>query len=433
MSERPSVSVPDAGGRVTLRRDVGVFAGLTGWEYFPVAFAGRLPFAMMIVGLLTLIASVRGSVAEAGLVAAFAGVGTAACGPGIGSLADRVGQRRVLLAVSGISVLAGGALLGAVAAGAPLWVLVPIAVVLGGTTPQVAPFSRARLVGVAARAGTPERRARATSLVMSYESIADESSFVLGPVLVGLLTALIHPAAPLIVSMVLTLTVVVGFALHRTGSAVVTHAPGAPTASGQAVRDSTLALLLRPRILVLVTAMLLVGGVFGSTLTALTEFMRERDTVGASGIVYGAMSAGAIVVALIVAALPARFTLPARWLLFAVIGLAGAGVMVLSGSIPAIVVGLALAGCGIGAVLVTLFSLGAAEAPAGRTTTVLTALQSTLVVGQALVTAACGVLVEATDAAAGFAVTAGLALGLIALAGVRLCAGFRSRTPGSTA
>ncbi|MGN6501274.1 MAG: MFS transporter [Pseudolysinimonas sp.] len=425
MSERPPVSVPDAGGRVTLRRDVGVFAGLTGWGYFPVAFAGRLPFAMMIVGLLTLIASVRGSVAEAGLVAAFAGVGTAACGPGIGSLADRVGQRRVLLLVSGVSVLAGGGLLGAVAAGAPLPVLVLIAVVLGGTTPQVAPFSRARLVGVAARAGTPERRARATSLVMSYESIADESSFVLGPVLVGLLTALIHPAAPLVVSMALTLTVVVGFALHRTGAAVATHAHGARTASGPA-RESTLALLLRPRILILVVAMLLVGGVFGSTLTALTEFMRERGAVGASGIVYGAMSAGAIVVALIVAALPARFTLPARWLLFAVIGLVGAGVMVLSGSVPAIVAGLALAGCGIGAVLVTLFSLGAAEAPGGRTTTVLTALQSTLVVGQALVTAACGALVEVTDAAAGFAVTAGLTAGLIVLAATRV-RGFSAR------
>ncbi|HTL40107.1 MAG TPA: MFS transporter [Pseudolysinimonas sp.] len=436
MSERPPVSVPDAGGRVTLRRDVGVFAGLTGWGYFPVAFAGRLPFAMMIVGLLTLIASVRGSVAEAGLVAAFAGVGTAACGPGIGSLADRVGQRRVLLIVSGVSVLAGGGLLAAVAAGAPVWVLVPIAVVLGGTTPQVAPFSRARLVGVAAQARTPERRARATSLVMSYESIADESSFVLGPVLVGLLTALIHPAAPLVVSMALTLTVVVGFALHRTGAAVVPHAHDARIASGLAAasasaHESTVALLLRPRILILVVAMLLVGGVFGSTLTALTEFMRERGAVGASGIVYGAMSAGAIVVALIVAALPARFALPARWLLFAVIGLAGAGVMVLSGSaragsVGAIVAGLALAGCGIGAVLVTLFSLGAAEAPAGRTTTVLTALQSTLVVGQALVTAACGALVEVTDAAAGFAVTAGLAAGLIALAAIRV-RGFSAR------
>jgi MFS family permease len=238
--------------------------------------------------------------------------------------------------------------------------------------------------------------------------------------------------------MALTLTVVVGFALHRTGAVVAapapeTHAPGSATASGAAAHESTIALLLRPRILLLLAAMLLVGGVFGSTLTALTEFMRERGAVGASGIVYGAMSAGAILVALVVAALPARFTLPARWLLFAVVGLCGAGVMAAAGSIPAVVVGLALSGCGIGAVLVTLFCLGAAEAPAHRTTTVLTALQSTLVVGQALVTAACGALVESADAAAGFLVTAGLALGLIALALIRVGVRFRRPTSGSTA
>lgn len=420
MTTRPPASDPGAGGRLSLRRDARAFGRLAGWEYFPVAFAGRLPFAMMIVGLLTLVASVRGSVAEAGLVAAAAGIGTAGCGPGIGALADRIGQRRVLLMAAAVSVVAAAAVLLAVEA--PLPVLLLVALVLGGTTPQVAPFSRARLVGIAALARNPERRARATSAVMSYESIADESSFVLGPVLVGVLTALIDPAAPLIASMALTATLVVWFALHRTASA-------APAAVGNAAapRTGTIALLLGPRILLLLAAMLLVGGVFGSTLTALTAFMRDRGAVESSGIVYGAMSVGAIAVALAVATFPAWFPLPLRWLVFAIVGLAGCAVLALAGSIPAVSAGLVLAGCGIGAVLVTLFSLGAQAAPPGRTTTVLTALQSTLVVGQAIVTAAGGALVEATDAAAGFWATCGLAVGLVLLAAIRL------RTRDSTA
>src|SRR5690606_33545145 len=89
MSGRPSVSDLGAGGRPSLHADIAAFGRLTGWDYYPVAFAGRLPFAMMIVGVLTIVATVRGSVAEAGLIAAVAGIGTAACGPGIGSLADR--------------------------------------------------------------------------------------------------------------------------------------------------------------------------------------------------------------------------------------------------------------------------------------------------------------------------------------------------------
>ena len=32
----------------------------TGWAYFPIAFIARLPFAMMVVGVLTLVASATG-------------------------------------------------------------------------------------------------------------------------------------------------------------------------------------------------------------------------------------------------------------------------------------------------------------------------------------------------------------------------------------
>jgi MFS family permease len=417
MTSRPPAPAWGAGGRTGLRRDATAFARLTGWSYFPIAFAGRLPFAMMIVGLLTLVASVRGSVAEAGAVAAVAGIGTAACGPGIGSLADRYGQARVLVVVSALSLAAGAGILVAVFSGAPLGVLLVVALILGGTTPQVSPFSRARLVGIAGMAATEVRRTRATSMVMSYESIADESSFVLGPVLVGLLTALIHPAAPLICSMILTATVIVAFAVHRSG-AVVAGAPHAGTRPGPHL--GLAALLLTPRILLLLAAMFTVGGIFGSTLTAVTAFMRERGAVETSGIVYGAMSVGAIVIALVVAAFPARFALPLRWVVFAAVALGGCSVLALAGSVAGVVVGLALSGCGVGAVLVSLFSLGAAAAPEGRATTVLTALQSTLVVGQALFTAGTGVLVETLDATAGFWASVALVAVLLALGFVRL-------------
>jgi MFS family permease len=411
-----------------LRGDIAAFGRLTGWGYYPIAFAGRLPFAMMIVGVLTLVATVRGSVAEAGMVAAVAGLGTAACGPGIGSLADRLGQRRVLLAVSCVSLVAAAGLLIAVALSAPALVLIPIALVLGGSTPQVAPFSRSRLVGFASRARAEERRARAISYVMSYESIADEASFVLGPVLVGLLTALVHPAAPLVVAMLLTATVVVAFALRTSAvDAVRTVADAAAPA-----RRGLVAVLLTPRIVVLIGAMLLVGGIFGSTLTAVTGFMRERGAVEGAGIVYGAMSLGAIVVALMIAALPARFALVTRWPVFGILAVAGCGLLAMSATPTGVVLALTLSGCGVGAVLVTLFSLGAAVAPEGRSTTVLTALQSTLVVGQALVTAGGGALVDVAGSAAGFWATAGLAVVLVLLGAANLRV-LRRRRRASTA
>lgn len=389
--------------RPPLRADLRAFARLTGWGYFPVAFVGRLPFAMMIVGVLTLVSSVRGSIAEAGLAAACAGIGTAVCGPAAGALADRFSQRAVLLVSAALSVLAVGALLLLVEG--PMAAVVALAFVVGGTTPQVAPFSRARLAGIAGTPRSVGTRARATAAVMSYESVMDEASFVLGPVLVGLLTALVAPWAPLLIGAALTCTVVAAFALH----------PSAAAAAGRPVSPPR-ALVVSAPVAVLAVAMLLVGGVFGSVLTALSEFMRVRGAGEETGIAYGAMSVGAILVAVVMAGLPAGFALASRWIVLAAIGLVGSAVLAVASTIPLAVVGLFLAGAGIGAVLVVLFSLGARAAPEGRATTVLTTLQSTLVVGQALATAACGLLVQQSGAASGYAVTVALAALLVVLA-----------------
>jgi MFS family permease len=361
---------------------------------------------MMIVGVLTVVATSRGSIAEAGLAAAAAGIGTAVCGPIVGSLADRLGQRAVLLACSAASIAAAAGFLGLIAANAPIAALAVIAFIAGGTTPQVAPFSRSRLVGFAALARSEARRGRAVSMVMSYESVMDEASFVIGPVLVGLLTTLIAPWAPLAVGAVLTATIVLAFALHPS-AASASASRSVPTAGGS---------VFSARILVLAAGMLLVGGVFGSILTALTEFMRARGMGEQTGIAYGAMSAGAIVVAISVAALPRGFTLPARWLAFAALGLAGAIALAAASSLWSVLIALFLSGCGIGAVLVALFSLGAEAAPAGRATTVLTTLQSTLVVGQALASAAGGLIAQADGAAAGFWITAAMTALLVVLA-----------------
>src|SRR5690606_11190680 len=376
----------------------------TGVGYLPLAFVGRLPFAMMIVGVLTLTVAMRGSVAEAGIVAAAAGLGTAVCGPLSGGLADRVGQRAVLIVSGAVSLVASLALL-LVVADAPLAGVAGIAALVGGTTPQVAPFSRSRLVGVSGRVEAP-RRERALALIMSYESAADEASFVLGPVLVGALTVAIAPWAPLALAMGLTASVVLAFALHPTAR-VETSLHG-----GAAPRTSFLRSFVG-EVPLLVLGAGLVGAIFGSILTALTAFMVERDQGELAGVVYGAMSAGAILVALGMAALPRGFHLRARWLVAATVATLACGALVVVEDVPTAAGVLALAGVGVGATLVGLFSLGALAAPAGRATTVLTSVQSSRVVGQALASALGGMVAESVGSQAGFVVTAALAVAVL--------------------
>jgi MFS family permease len=136
-----------------------------------------------------------------------------------------------------------------------------------------------------------------------------------------------------------------------------------------------------------------------------------------TGIAYGAMSAGAIITAIVLAMLPRAMTLRLRWIAFATLGLAGTIALASSSTVPVMASALFVSGCGIGAVLVSLFSLGSEEAPVGRSTTVLTTLQSSIVVGQALSTAGSGLVAETWGASAGFTVAV-LSTTLLMLLGI---------------
>ncbi|WP_308466705.1 MFS transporter [Rathayibacter soli] len=385
-----------------------------GAGFFPLAFVSRLPFAMTVVGVLTIVSSVRGSVTEAGILSAVAGIGTAAFGPLLGSFADKHGQRRVLLFSAAVNVasLVGFVLLTFSTASA-LWLAV-VVFALGASTPQVAPMSRTRLVSIVTARTDGRRRAQALSLVMSYESVADELAFVLGPVAVGVIASALGAGAPLAIAAGITAVFVVAFALHRTAKLPI-HEPSAEEAATR-TRLFSFALLVLP------VGMFFVGGFFGSVLTALTVFMRDQGHELATGIVYGGMSIGSVVTAVLIAFAPRRFTLRARWLCFAGIALAAVLALVAAPTIAFVVVGLVAAGFGIGVVIVTIFTTANQRTPAARTTTVMTMLSSALIVGQALFSALGGIVSDAFGSSAGFALAAAAAVAIMLAASANFAA-----------
>src|SRR5690625_3737828 len=79
---------------------------VVGRSYFPIAFIARMPFAMIVVGVLTLVVAGRGSLSLGGINSAMVGLGTALFGSFIGAAADRWGQRYVLLVVGLLNCLA---------------------------------------------------------------------------------------------------------------------------------------------------------------------------------------------------------------------------------------------------------------------------------------------------------------------------------------
>jgi len=385
---------------------------LAGLPYFVIAFIARLPFAMNVVGVLTVVVSARGSLALGGLTSAAVGLGTALIGPFLGAAADRFGQRPVLLAsaVLNTATLAAFALVVYSLSADALVLLTAFAI--GATAPQVAPLSRARLVTIIDERMPRERRARTTSSTMSYESAADEMVFVFGPFLVGILASLLAPWAPVALAAALTLLFVGAFALHPTGR----HVSAARSATGAA--PSAASELFRPALLAVVLGITGVGLFFGATLTALTSFMADLGDAEQAGLLYGVMGIGSAILALGVAWLPPRFSLRARWLVFGGILLAGSVLFATASTVGGVITALALLGIGVGPTLVSLYSLGASRSPLGRSATVMTMLGSGVVVGQSLAAAVTGDLAENVGtgaamllplAAAGVVVAAGAA------------------------
>lgn len=370
------------------RSGFGELRATAGWHFFVVAFLGRLPVAMNVVGVLTLVAVARGSIAEAGLASATLGVASGVGGPLLGAAADRWGQRWVL---SVVAVLNAGALAAVVVvsyAAVPLAVLVGACLLAGATSPQISPLTRARWMALLVD-GSPAGASRSRlSAAMSYEGMADELSFVGGPVLVGVLATTAGPAVPVVVAAGLTAVFVVAFAWHPTAAAVRPTPRIARQAhlEASAVRPS----LLRVRVLLPIGGMFFMGGVFGAALVSLTAFMGQRGAEEQTGLVYGCMGVSSAIFALAVMRLPERFGLAARWLVAAALVLAAAAVMPLAGTVPAMALVLLLAGAAAGPLLVTLNSVGAEAAPPRRMATTMTLLSSGITVGQALASAASG-------------------------------------------
>ncbi|PJJ74012.1 putative MFS family arabinose efflux permease [Sediminihabitans luteus] len=374
---------------------------LAGRAFLPIAFVARLPFSMTTIGTLLLVTGTTGSLGTAGLATGAAALGTAVGGPLQGTLADRLGQRRVLLTIVPAQALAVVALVLAATGGAPTAVLLAAAALVGGLAAQVGPLARSRWMGLTR--GRPD----ATSAAMGYESTADEIGFVLGPALVGVLATALSPAAAMLTAAALSLTFGLAFALHPTASAVP-----APTGT----RGSLPSLALR--VAVPAAGMLALGAFFGGTQTAVTSFMEDAGAPGSAGIVYAVLGAGSAVTALCVVALPARWGARSRWVVCAA-GLSLAASLVLAagtlGGTGALVASLLVAGLFVGPVLVTAFSMGGSLAPDGQGATAMTLLASANVVGVALGSTVGGHLAQAAGTGHAFVVPVVAALALLAV------------------
>lgn len=379
---------PDRAGRPAAAPEGGPsLISLTGFAYFPLALVARFPFAMMVVGVLTLVVSARGSVELGGLASASVGIGSALVGPLVGAAADRFGQRPTLLVTAVANSIALGALAWVAYSPLSVWAVFAVSFVVGASGPQTSPMSRSRLVMLIKTSMPSQQRPRTMSATLAYESAADEVVFVFGPVVVGLLATFFGAWAPIAGAAALTLIFVVAFALHRTSAPPRTREERAATLAPASE-------LARPALLVTVFGIFTVGLIFGTTLTSLTSLTQDLGTPESAGLLYGIMGLGSAILAIGVVWFSPRFTLRYRWLAFVVCIIAGQLVMASDQSLASVAIGLGITGFGIGPLLVTLYSFGTHRSPEGRSATVMTMLGSGVIVGQSGASALTGTVAE---------------------------------------
>lgn len=340
------------------------------WTFLVPGFAARQPFAMLTISIVLLVRHTTGSYGAAGAAAAVTGVSMALFAPYSGRLADRYGQRAVLMPGVVLHTAAGLTFTALALAHAPLWALFAAAVPTGASVPQVGPMVRARW-------GTRLKGTPLMSTAAAFESVTDELTFVVGPLLATALCTAVTPSAGLVTEAALTLIGGLLFAAQRGTQPPVGHAePG-----GEA--HARVSALRVPGVRVLIVTFLGIGAVFGGMQVSLAAFSESIGEPGLNGVLYGVFAAGNMLSGVVCGAVawkssPRRrlvvgyaalaLTTSALWTVHSVPLLAGLGLLV---------------GMCIAPALITGYTLVEDLVPAGARTEAFTWLTGAVALGQA--------------------------------------------------
>ncbi|KUN87820.1 ABC transporter [Streptomyces bungoensis] len=387
------------------------------WTFLLPGFAARQPFAMLTISIVLLVQHTTGSYGAAGAAAAATGVSMALFAPYSGRLADRYGQRAVLVPGVLVHALSGLSLTALALAHAPLWALFAAAVPTGASVPQVGPMVRARW-GVTLQ-GSPLMTTAA-----AFESVTDELTFVFGPLLATALCTTAAPAAGLVTEAGLTLVGGLLFAAQRS-----TQPPATASAGHARVRHASA--LRVPGVRVLVVTFLGIGSVFGGMQVSLAAFTESIGEPGLNGVLYGVFAAGNMLSGVACGAIAWKVA-PQRRLVvgYAALALTASALWTAHSVLLLAALGLLVGSC-IAPSLITGYTLVEGLVPAGARTEAFTWLTGAVALGQAAAVTVAGQLEDRLWQGAGFLVPMTgtlLALATLVTQRSRLATGSPNRT-----
>jgi MFS family permease len=368
---------------------------------FVTAVIARLPLATFTIGTLVHVQHLTGSYAAAGAAAGALAIGQGAGGPALGRLADRRGQTGVLIGAAAIAAVALCSL-GALPVGAPLPIVLALAVVLGLATPPIAACLRALIPTL-----FPGNLRR----IYAIDAAATEATWVSGPPLALAVGSLWGTGVALIAAGLVLIVATTVFALSPASRR---------WRPAKAADRSPVGALTSPAMRTLVGCMTGAGVVFGATEVGVTAAAGSLGHTAFAGTLLGLWGVGSLFGG-IVAARRGGGATGGRGLavLLALLGVGHAALGTVSGSIVGLAIVITLAGSMIAPVLASTYAMVDEAAPAGTVTEAFAWLSTASAIGTSIGAATGGALADSAGPGAAF-LLAGVA-GLIA-AGVALVA-----------
>lgn len=362
------------------------------------AFLARVGGAMFGVAVIVMVSTRRDSYGLAGAVSAVGVLVLAVAGPLIGRYIDKYGQRKVALPFVASSTASSLACAVASYLGAPTWVLF-VTYGLSAFLPEMGPLTRARWSHLLR--DDPEKLHTA----MSFEQVADEAGFVLGPVLAVSLATLVLPEAGLVAAALLfAVGTLVVLASRRTEPPVVPHED----------RPHGLA-LRRPGLVPLTLVLTMTGVIFGGNEVVVVAVADEAGRKSFSSIILALFAFGSMVSGLWYGSKTFTSGLTRR------LAITSAGMFLLElpvllfTDLTALAVVMLVAGSATAPMLITAMTLTQRIMPPALITEGLAVAVTGILVGISMGTAVAGWAVEAFGAHAAFVVPVGAGAVAVAL------------------
>ena len=367
---------------------------------FAAALVARLPIGINGLAVVLFLREQTGSFAVPGAVAGGLALGMGVGAPFMGRLVDRLGARVLVPLAAGNAVgILALLLLGHADAPPPL--LVAVGVATGALYPPSPSVLRARF---------PELLRQEPALVPSayaLDSVLLEITFVLAPLLVVAVIAVLGAGAALVVS---AATVLLGV-----GVFVWLLPPDGPRAPGHE-QAGLLGVLRAPGIRTLVMTMLPVGFAIGALEVAVPAFSHDQSRAELAGVLLATWSLGSALGGFVYGARVRQSPLPLVHMRLTLLLPLGILPLLIAPSMAVMAVLLVPAGLFIAPIIATRNELASQAAPPGTKTEALTWPLTALVGGIAVGAAGGGALIDASGwhAAATAAVVAAAVGGLVA-------------------